>query len=146
MSSNPAKPTTTFKPSARVAYRQTRASTPTTYSFGAMSGALSANAPRAKPSKMRFCVQAMSHLVRLGHGFPEQSRRAEHEHQDQHHERDHVPVGRVDERHRQAFDQTEDDAAQHGALEIADAAQHRSRERLQSRRVTHQEIDLRVIQ
>ena len=40
----------------------------------------------------------------------------------------------------------EHDAAQHGALEIADAAEHRGGERLQARRIAHEEIDLRVVQ
>ena len=76
----------------------------------------------------------------------EQAFGPEGEHQDQHEERDHVLEGRVHEGHRQAFDHAQQQAAEHRALDVADAAEHGRGERLEPRREAHEEVDLGVVQ
>src|SRR5215469_5387767 len=64
-------------------------------------------------------------LLRLaGRDAPEQSRRLEHQHEDQDREDDHVGPGRGDELSAHRLDQAYQHAAHHGARHVADATQH----------------------
>src|SRR5690606_17234007 len=90
-----------------------------------------------------FMFRARSGPVR--HAFAEQSGGAEDQHQAEDDEGEDVLVGRVEEAEgevldvarAEGFDQAEHDAAEHGAAQVADAAQHRGGEGLEPRHEAH---------
>ena len=71
---------------------------------------------------------------------------SKHQNQDQDRERDDVLEGGIDEGDGEALDDAEHEPAEHGAPDVADAAEHRRGERLEPGRVAHDEVDLRVIE
>jgi len=81
----------------------------------------------------------------LDNARPQQAGRAEHQHRDQHEEREHVLVMAAEETagevadvaRAERFDQSQQQAAQHRPAQIADAAQHRGREGLEAEQKTH---------
>src|SRR3990172_1001188 len=169
-SSSPAKPTTMFKPSDRNTNKMARLAMRThavPAAASANGSAISAIAISATPthfacglaniftpripSRVSYLAPCASSAV--SYPLPEQSGGPEHQHRDQHQESEHVLViaaeniiGQVaDIACAQGLDDAEQNAAQHRARKIADAAQHRGRERFHPQKRTHAVVGNAVI-
>ena len=103
----------------------------------------SATASDALPCAGRMAVRPCSPV---GTRLAEQPGGPEHQHQDQHHEGDHVLEAGLMKVTARLSITPRIKPAQHRAPDVADAAEHRRGERLQSGRVAHEEVDLRVVE
>src|SRR5487761_1986263 len=161
-SSSPAKPTTMFRPSARNVYRMAKLAmrthaVPTEAS--ANGNAISAIAIRATPTHFdRALANVVTAPTARGvrcvaswrsspvpDAFAEEPGRTQHENADQHQESKHVLViaaeniigQAADIACTQCFDYAEQNAAQHRAGKVADAAEHGRRECFHAQKRTH---------
>src|SRR5208282_2828454 len=125
------------------------ATAPTANGSAASSNASAAYAHHAtRGSRFRFCQRPMRSSMKLcsiRNAFAEQARGPENQHQDQHEEREHILViaaedaaGQIaDVAGTEAFDHTKQYAAKHRAAQVADAAEHRRGECLESEQKSH---------
>src|SRR5512143_1229673 len=130
-----------FRPSARTTYSSARSSSRT---HERPSPASTRNGSSASPSASNPKLNQRD-LSTLDNARSQQARRAEYQHRDQHEEREHVLVVAAEEAAGQVadvaraerLDQSQQEPPQHRAAEIADSAQHRSREGLETEQEAH---------
>src|SRR5215831_9938619 len=123
-----------------------RVMTPMTYGFGTTAGSTSATPTVAGAATRCHHVdiaRMSSDPLPVGQCLAQDTAGTEHQYQDQHHEGDGILECRIDDSDRQTFHHTEDQPAQHRPADIANAAQYRCSERLETGRIAHIEVDLR---
>src|SRR5258708_13852718 len=89
-------------------------------------------------------VMARSRLA--GREAPEDTRGTEHQHQHQDREDDHVGPAHLEVLAAERFNEPDQDAAQHGAGDVADPAQHRRREGSEACRIADDEAGVVVVE
>src|SRR6185369_4416672 len=100
----------------------------------------SSSAATAKPMYLFFMVFDPFASGAVCHAFAEKPLRTQRQHEDQNNEREDVLVVAAEQAAGEGadvagadrFDQPEQDAAHHGAGQVADAPEHRGRKRLES--------------
>src|SRR5688572_13584424 len=147
--SRPAKPVTMLRPSPRMANRKMgRMSRPicqapgSTASISGMTTAMAKKMTSARSQRGRersFLSLKASHL--LAQPRAEQTRRAEHQDQDQDGEDHGVGPARLDVLIAHRAHHADDQPAEHGSRQRADAAEHRRREGVHAGAVTEVEAD-----
>src|SRR6202048_3137772 len=152
-----------LRPSARIAKASALAAASTSPSLPSISGkatpapAIAATAirrPAGLPTRSRQMASgrlgASSGVAVIRSGparrrAPENPGRAEYQDENQDREDDDVGPADRDELAAQRLDQSDQDAAEHGARDVADPAEHRRGERPQARRVADDEAGIVVI-
>src|ERR1700704_5742283 len=152
-----------FRPSARIAKASALATASMSPSLLSISGkanpaaAIAATAIRRPAGLPRRSREAASGLgassgvavIRSGPArrcAAENPGRAEHQDENQDREDDDVGPADRDELAAQRLDEPDQDAAEHGARDVADPAEHRRGERPQARRVADDEAGIVVIE